>query len=245
MSNIAKQNAAYAALEYVEPGMMLGLGSGSTAEIFIDLLGERVAGGLDVRGVPTSEATRRAAEAAGVPLVEPNQLMGLDLCIDGADEVDPSFNMIKGGGACLLREKIVATNSARFVCIVDERKMVDVLGAFPLPVEVDPFAMGLTANQVYAALTATGVTSLTQTVREVDGRPLVTDGGNTILDCACGSIPDVRATAQALSSIAGVMEHGLFIDVADVVIVGEPTQARVMELHREPHHEHSDREHSQ
>ena len=231
--SIAKQNAAYAALEYVEDGMTLGLGSGSTAEIFIELLGEKVAGGLKVQGIPTSEATERCAHENGVPLIEPNHVTKLDLCIDGADEVDPMFNLIKGGGACLLREKIIASNSARFVCIVDERKMVDTLGAFSLPVEVDPFAMGLTANQIFAALKATGVDAPTQTVREKDGRPLITDGGHHIIDCSCGAIPEPANTATALAAIPGVMEHGLFIDLADVIIVGEADHARVMELRRE------------
>ena len=231
--SIAKQNAAYAAMDYVEDGMTLGLGSGSTAEIFIELLGEKVAGGMKLRGVPTSEATERCARENGVPLIEPNHVERLDLCVDGADEVDPAFNLIKGGGACLLREKIIASNSARFVCIVDERKMVDALGAFALPVEVDPFGMTLTANQIFAALKATGVESPTQTVREKHGRPLITDGGHHIIDCACTEIPDPSKTAFALAGIPGVMEHGLFINIADVVIVGEADHARVMELRRE------------
>jgi ribose 5-phosphate isomerase A len=231
--SIPKQNAAYAALEFVEDGMTLGLGSGSTAEIFMELLGEKVAGGLKIQGVPTSQATARCAEENGIPLIEPNHVAKLDLCIDGADEVDPMFNMIKGGGACLLREKIIASNSAKIVCIVDDRKIVETLGAFALPVEVDPFAMGLTANQIFAALKATGVEAPTQTVRENDGKPLITDGGHHIIDCACEAIPDPVATAQALSAIAGVMEHGLFIDIADIIIVGEADHARVMELSRE------------
>ena len=231
--SIAKQNAAHAALEYVESGMVLGLGSGSTAEIFIERLGERVAGGLRVTGIPTSQATAACAREHGVELVDPNHVQRIDLTIDGADEVDGHFNLIKGGGACLLREKIIASNSARMVCIVDDRKMVETLGAFDLPVEVDPFAMGLTANQVFEALKASGVESPTITVREAGGKPLVTDGGHHILDCACSAIPDARATAKALAAIAGVMEHGLFIDVADVVIVGEADHARVMEIARE------------
>jgi len=231
--SIPKQNAAYAALEFVEDGMVLGLGSGSTAEIFMERLGELVAGGMSLSGVPTSEATAKCARENGIPLVEPNHVETIDLCIDGADEVDGNFNLIKGGGACLLREKIIATNSARMICIVDDRKMVETLGKFPLPVEVDPFAMALTAQQVMAVLKETGVESPTITVREADGKPLVTDGGHHILDCACEAIPDAIATAKALSGIAGVMEHGLFMDVADVIIVGEADHARVMELSRE------------
>jgi len=135
--------------------MILGLGSGSTAEIFIDRLGEKIAGGLKVAGVPTSKRTAECAIEAGVPLIEPDKVDRINLTIDGADEVDPAFNLIKGGGACLLREKVIAHASERMVVIVDNSKMVDDLGRFPLPIEVDPFGMALTAEQVFDALKAT------------------------------------------------------------------------------------------
>ena len=224
-----------AALEFVEDGMVLGLGSGSTAEIFIERLGEKVAGGLKVSGIPTSQRTAEVARESGVPLIDIARIDSIDLTVDGADEVDQNFHLIKGGGACLLREKIIAHASKRMVVIVDDRKMVDTLGAFALPVEVDPFGMTLTANQIYAALKATGcedgVTTLRQT-RDGDG-PLVTDGGHWILDCRAKSIPDPAATARALAALPGVMEHGLFIDLADVIVIGEIDHARVMEIRRD------------
>ena len=232
--SVVKENAAIAALEFVEDGMVLGLGSGSTAEIFIDRLGEKVAGGLKVAGVPTSKRTAECAIEAGVPLIEPDKVDRINLTIDGADEVDPGFNLIKGGGACLLREKIVAHASDRMVVIVDNSKMVDMLGLFPLPVEVDPFGMALTAEQVFDALKQTGCVEAQTILRQMkDGSgPLITDGGNYILDSKCKKIPNPADTALALSQIPGVMEHGLFIDLADVIVVGEADHARVIELSR-------------
>ena len=233
--SISKENAATAALEFVNEGMVLGLGSGSTAEIFLDRLGDRVAGGLKVAGVPTSQRTAEVARDAGIPLLEPDRVERIDVTIDGADEVDQAFHLIKGGGACLLREKIIAQASDRMVVIVDARKMVETLGAFPLPVEVDPFCLGVTATQVYQALLDTGcedgVTTLRQT-KDSSG-PLITDGGHYILDCDCKVIPDTVKTAQALAAIPGVMESGLFIDLADVVIIGEVDHAKVLEIRRD------------
>lgn len=231
----AKENAALAALDFVEDGMTLGLGSGSTAEIFIELLGERVAGGLKVQGIPTSEATAACARENGVPLVEADKVSGIHLTIDGADEVDPLLNLIKGGGACLLREKIIAHASDRMIVIADNSKLVEVLGAFALPIEVDPFGMALTAEQIYTALKDSGCENGQTVLRENKDEtgPLITDGGHYILDCKCEKIPNPVETAHLLNQIPGVMEHGLFIDLADVVIVGESDHARVMELTRE------------
>ncbi len=231
----AKENAALAALDFVQDGMMLGLGSGSTAEIFIEKLGERIAGGLKVQGIPTSQATAACARENGVPLADVNKVSGIHLTVDGADEVDPLFNLIKGGGACLLREKIIAHASDRMVVIADNSKIVEDLGAFPLPIEVDPFGMALTAEHIYAALKATGCTDGQTVLRQMaDGSgPLITDGGHYILDCKCGLIPNPGETAHVLGQIPGVVEHGLFIDLADVIIVGESDHARVMELSRE------------
>ena len=231
----AKENAAAAALEFVEDGMTIGLGSGSTAEIFIEMLGEKIAGGLKVQGVPTSQATAQCAMDNGVPLIEADRVSRLHLTIDGADEVDPSFNLIKGGGACLLREKIIAHASDKMVVIVDGSKMVDNLGAFPLPVEVDPFGVAITAEQIYAALKKSGCKDAQTTLRQKkDGSgPLVTDGGHYILDCKCELIKSPADTAHLLSRIPGVMEHGLFIDIADAIVIGEDDHAKVMELARE------------
>ena len=233
--SVVKENAALAALDFIENGVVLGLGSGSTAEIFIDRLGEKVAGGMNVKGVPTSKRTAECAIEAGVPLIEPDKVDRINLTIDGADEVDPEFSLIKGGGACLLREKIIAHASERMLVIVDGSKMVEMLGRFPLPIEVDPFGMALTAEQVFDALKATGCEEAQTVLRQLkDGTgPLVTDGGNYILDSKCKTIPNPADTALALSQIPGVMEHGLFIDLADVLIVGETDHARVIELSRD------------
>ena len=231
----AKENAASAALEYVQDGMTLGLGSGSTAEIFIEMLGAKVAGGMKVQGIPTSKATAACARENGVPLIEADRVSRIHLTIDGADEVDPAFNLIKGGGACLLREKIIAHASDKMVVIVDGSKMVDTLGAFALPVEVDPFGMAVTAEQIYDALKSSGCKNAQTTLRQnKDGSgPLITDGGHYILDCKCEVIPSPADTALKLSQIPGVMEHGLFIDIAEVIVIGESDHAKVMELARE------------
>ena len=227
-----KARAAAAALDYVEDGMTLGLGSGSTAEIFLRLLGEKVKAGLNVRGVPTSQRTAEVATENGVPLIDVDHVNHISITIDGADEVDGRFQLIKGGGACLLREKIIAHASDLMIVMVDESKLVSTLGKFPLPVEVDRFGFSLTAKQVYEALRKAGVKSPdVQLRRKGDGlEPLVTDGGHYILDAACEAIPDARAVDQALKAIPGMVEHGLFIDLARVVIVGEDGDARVMEL---------------
>ncbi|MCG8442528.1 MAG: ribose-5-phosphate isomerase RpiA, partial [Caulobacterales bacterium] len=164
----AKENAARAALGFIEDGMVLGLGSGTTAELFIECLGARIAEeDLIVRGVPTSDATARAAEAAGVPLGDIDQVQRIHLAVDGADEVDPMFNLVKGGGGRLLREKIVAEAADQFVVIVDESKVVDRLGAFPLPVEVDRFGFTVTARRVFEALRAGGAKSAEVNLRRV------------------------------------------------------------------------------
>lgn len=233
--SVAKENAALAALEFVKDGMVLGLGSGSTAEIFLEKLGDKVAGGLKVTGIPTSQRTADVARDAGIPLLDPDRVDHIDLTIDGADEVDQAFHLIKGGGACLLREKIIANASKKMLVIVDDRKMVETLGVFELPVEVDPFCLGVTAKQVYDALLASGCKDGVTTLRQKkDGSgPLVTDGGHYILDCRCREIPDPVATARALTAIPGVVESGLFIDLADVIIIGEVDHAKVLEIKRD------------
>jgi ribose 5-phosphate isomerase A len=221
--------AARAALELVETGMTLGLGSGSTAEIFIALLGERMkAGKLVVRGVPTSEASARAARDAGVPLVDVDAVEEIDLDVDGADEVDPQFNLIKGGGGCLLREKIIARASRQFAVIVDPKKNVARLGAYPLPVEVDRFGWMLTRKRVAEAVVASGGAPHEPMLRmKPDGAPFVTDGGHYILSCAAKALPDPVRTGALLSEIPGVVEHGLFLGMTTTLIVGEPGGARV------------------
>lgn len=217
-----KREAARQALEHVRPGMKIGLGTGSTADHFLRLLGERVAGGLDIVGVPTSEATARSAQAAGIPLATLDDYPFLDLTVDGADEIDPALRLIKGGGGALLREKIVAMASDRMIVIADQSKLVTTLGRFALPIEVVPF--GLAATRQMAELVASDVGCAGDiTLRhDGEGRPFTTDSGHYILDCAFGSIPEPEALAEALSFVPGVVETGLFIGIADLAIVAGP-----------------------
>ncbi|TRO96463.1 ribose-5-phosphate isomerase RpiA [Glycocaulis profundi] len=228
-----KANAAIAALDYVEDGMTVGLGSGSTSALFVQALGQLVREeGLKIQGVPTSADTEAIARDSGVPLVPVEHVAKIDVAVDGADEVDGRFRLIKGGGGCLLREKIIADSADLMVVMVDETKLVARLGAFPLPVEVDPFGFTLTARKVYEALRRAGVARPDVQLRRLgDGLdPFITDGGNYILDCACTEIPDPDLAAAELIDLPGVVEHGLFIDLARIVIVGEDDGARVMEL---------------
>lgn len=228
-----KRLAAAEALKLVEPEMTLGLGTGSTAGHFIDLLGELVRGGLAVRGVPTSEDTRRRALAAGIDLVEPDETTIIDLAVDGTDEVDLRLNLIKGGGGALLREKIVASAARRFVVIADASKRVAELGAYPLPVEIDRFAFGLTVRRVREALAAASLPGKLRLRMGRDGAPFRSDGGHYILDCALGRIHDPAGLEKALASIAGVIESGLFVGLADCVILGGPDGAET--LHASSH----------
>jgi ribose 5-phosphate isomerase A len=227
MSDAAKRNAAAAALELVEPGMVLGLGTGSTAAIFVRLLAEKVKAGLDITGTPTSEATDRLARELGVRIVSPDQLDHIDLTIDGADEFDPDLNLIKGGGAALLREKIIADASARMVVIADAGKEVKQLGKFPLPVEINPFGAELTRKQLLREIEMVGLKGIDASWRMATAEQrLHTDGGHLILDLKCVAIPDAEALAALLDQIPGVVEHGLFIGLAEMVIVGEDSGAR-------------------
>ena len=231
-SDLAKFNAAQAALAYIKDGMVIGLGTGSTSAHFVRLLGDKVRQGLRVKGVPTSEATRNLAEQVGVPLIEISQVTAIDVDVDGADEIDPQFRLIKGGGGALLREKIVAAASKRVVVIADETKWVETLGAFPLPVEVTRFGFALTAQRIKEALQATGCEGVEAALR-VSGKanePVITDGGNYIIDAHAKRIPDANALAAALQQIAGVVEHGIFIGLAHVVILGKAKGAEVKEL---------------
>ncbi|MGL5116555.1 MAG: ribose-5-phosphate isomerase RpiA [Beijerinckiaceae bacterium] len=213
-----KRLAAVKALELVEPGMRLGLGTGSTARHFVELLAERVASGLKIVGVPTSEATRSQAERLGVPLTTLEETTELDLTIDGADEFDPALNLIKGGGAALLREKIVAMASRRMVVIADGSKRVARLGRFPLPVEVNAFGLAVTTRMVRDA--CGGVHP--QLRMKADGSALVTDGGHLILDLTMGEIEHPAALELALWRVPGVVETGLFIGICErVVLAGE------------------------
>lgn len=214
-----KKQAALAALDHVEGGMRLGLGTGTTTAHFVAGLGERVKAGLKVICVPTSEATRLQAEGLGIRLTSLNETPVLDLTVDGADELDGKLNLIKGGGGALLREKIVAASSKRMIVIVDHSKRVETLGKFPLPVEVVSFGWRSTAERLKEAAGSAGAEGPV-TLRIKDGKPFATDGGNIILDCAFGHIPDVTALSAALSITPGIVEHGLFIGMADLAIIG-------------------------
>lgn len=230
VADLAKINAAAAAVGFIKEGMVVGLGTGSTAAHFVRLLGRRVAQGLSVRGVPTSEATRRLADECGVPLVEAERVGAIDIAVDGADEVDPELRLIKGGGAALLREKIVAAAANHFMVIVDEGKRVERLGAFPLPVEVTPFGYPLTAAKVYEALKATACAGADVSLRETAPHaPVVTDGGNYVLDCRCDAILDAENLADRLKRIVGVVEHGLFLGMARTLVIGRADGAEVVE----------------
>jgi ribose 5-phosphate isomerase A len=224
-----KRQAAARAVEWVQPGMRLGLGTGSTAKHFVELLAERVRGGLKVVGVPTSEATRANAQRLGVPLTTLDETSELDMTVDGADEIGPDLTLIKGGGGALLREKIVAFASARMVVIADESKWVKTLGRFPLPIEVMPFGLAATRRAVEAAAAAAGSPGPTTLRQGKDGHAFVTDGGHWILDASLGRIADAKALASRLSAVPGVVEHGLFIGMAQAVILAGPAGARVVE----------------
>jgi ribose 5-phosphate isomerase A len=206
--------------------MRLGLGTGSTAAAFVALLGERVRDGLDIVGVPTSETTRAQAEGLGIRLKTLDEIPQLDLTIDGADEVDDQLRLIKGGGAALLREKIVACASRRMVVIADAAKRVDTLGAFPLPIEVNRFGLAATQMAVAAALGRAGCSGSVSLRGQADGSPIMTDGGHVILDARLGKIPDPEALGAALWSVPGVVEHGLFLGIAKAAILAADVGGR-------------------
>ena len=224
-----KRQAAARALDFVKSGMKLGLGTGSTAKHFVELLGERVRDGLEVIGVPTSEATRNDAIRCGVRLTTLDEVDRLDLTVDGADEIDPALNLIKGGGGALLREKIVAAASDRMIVIADDTKWVDTLGRFPLPIEVIPFGLGATQRAVEKAFADCGVSGQLAVRKGRDGHVFVTDGGHWIVDAHLGRIPDAPRLAQSLSVIPGVVEHGLFVGLASVAMLAGSHGIRVVE----------------
>ena len=224
-----KRQAAARALDFVEPGMRLGLGTGSTAAHFVDLLAERVRAGLDVVGVPTSQATRAHAERLGIPLTTLDDKPELDLTVDGADEVAPDLSLIKGGGGALLCEKIVAAASVRMIVIADHSKWVALLGHFPLPVEVVPFGVAATRRAVEAAAAAADAPGPAQLRRGTDGHPFVTDSGHFILDAALQRIPRPAVLAARLAEIPGVVEHGLFIGLARAAVIAGPEGIDVIE----------------
>jgi ribose 5-phosphate isomerase A len=222
--DLEKAAAARASLRFVRDGMTLGLGTGSTAAHVVRCLAEQVRAGLKIRGIPTSVHTGELAASLGIPLTTLEECQEIDVDIDGADEFDPQLNLIKGGGGALLREKIIASASWQVVIIADSSKQVAVLGKFPLPVEVIPFAQPLVAKRI-AAFGAT-----VKVRKDGKGNTFITDEGHHILDCNFGQIPDPPALARKLSDMPGVVEHGLFINLASVVLCAKGEN--VTELHR-------------
>lgn len=224
-----KKAAAEKALDYVENGMHLGLGTGSTAAMFVDLLGARVKDGLHVLCVPTSEATHEQARKLGIPLATLEELPHLHLTIDGADELDDKLRLIKGGGGALLREKIVATASDRMLVIADASKHVETLGKFPLPIEVERFGLQATINLIERMALEAGCEGKVALRKNRFNDPFITDGGNVILDCHFAAIPDPEKLDANLCKVAGMVEHGLFLDIATAAIVAGPEGVRVIE----------------
>lgn len=218
----AKQAAADAAAAIVEDGMLVGLGSGTTLRRFVRSLGMRVGQGLKITGVPTSDSTRALAVEVGITVADLNDVGELDLVLDGADEIDPRGQMIKGGGGNLLWEKIVATAGQRFVAVIDESKPVAQLGRFPLPVEVVRFGWRSTERQIRGLLVESGYLEPVAVLRGGEASPFLTDSGHYILDWRLGMITHPEALAIALNRIAGVVENGLFIDIARSAILGRP-----------------------
>lgn len=219
--DLYKKAAAEQAVEYVEDGMVLGLGSGTTVYWLLKRLGELVDQGLIIKGIPSSLRTAGWAKEFGIPLTDFSEVETLDLAIDGADEIDPDFQLTKGGGGSLVREKLVNAHAKQVIIIADQSKMVDRLGKFPLPVEVLQFAWQRTADKI-EALGAKPV------LRERDGEVFVSNNGNYILDCAFESIEDPRALHNQLKLLLGVVETGLFIDMTDKVILAGPDGAQVI-----------------
>jgi ribose 5-phosphate isomerase A len=219
-----KEAAARASLRFIKDGQVVGLGTGSTAAHFIQLLGEQVKQGLRVRGIPTSVRSKQLAESLGIPLTTLDECQEIAVTVDGADEVDPQLRLIKGGGGALLREKIVASATKQLVIVADASKQVKMLGKFPLPVEVIRFSQALVSKRI----TALGAN--VQLRVDNSGKPFVTDENNHILDCHFGEIRDPEALARQLSDMPGVVEHGLFIGMASVALLARGSE--IIELKR-------------
>ncbi|MDH5640657.1 MAG: ribose-5-phosphate isomerase RpiA [Nitrospira sp.] len=217
-----KKAAALKAVEYVRDGMVIGLGTGSTAKHLVIALGEKVRAGMTLRGVPTSHETATLARQSGIALIDSENRWEIDVAIDGADQVDPSFNLIKGGGGALLKEKIVAASAKQFIVLVDHTKRVTVLGgSFPLPIEVIPFGWGSTAREI-EKLTQSPVV-----LRERNGAPFKTEAGNLIVDVHLQRIDQPEKLEIALNHIPGIVETGLFVGRTDILIVGTPQDVQV------------------
>jgi ribose 5-phosphate isomerase A len=217
-----KKLAALRSMEFIEDGMTVGLGSGSTARYFVKELGRKIREGMNIRGVPTSGKTSALAREEGIPLIGFSEIRRLDVTVDGADEVDPNLNLIKGGGGALLREKIVASATQQLIVVCDSRKPVEILGTFPLPVEVVSFGWQLVADRIGA------LGCQVEMRKESPGKPFLTAENNYILDCHFWKIPDPEALAIKLERMTGVVEHGLFVGLADLVIVGKGNGTEIL-----------------
>ncbi len=224
MQDDTKLAAAKRSMEFIENGMRVGIGSGTTVKFVIEMLGERVRQGLKIVGVPTSHVSAALAAEHGIELTTFDEIQELDLALDGADEIGPGLSLIKGGGGALLHEKIVAGAARRFVVVVGEGKLVEQLGRFPLPVEVIPFAAGL----VRQSLTELGGAPKLRPGKE-EGSHYLTDEGNWIFDCHFGTIAEPHELAAEIRSIVGVVEHGLFLDMATEAVVADSQGVRVIE----------------
>lgn len=219
MTELLKRQAAEAAMKEIKSGQNIGLGTGSTASHFVDLLGAAVADGFECICVATSKATAKQARDLGITLVKLDNVDGLDIVVDGTDEIDPQLNLIKGGGGALLHEKIVAGAAARMIVISDGSKLVDDLGAFPLPIEVNHFGMGTTRRRLEKIMEEHSAQGALTMRAGADGEPFVTDGGHMIFDACFGRISDAKALSSALLGVPGVVQHGLFLDMCDIAFV--------------------------
>ncbi len=218
----AKIVAAQKSLEFVQDGMVVGLGSGSTATHFIKLLGEKVKAGLRIRSISSSKASEDLARSLSIPITDFRQSPVIDVAIDGADEIGPHLALVKGGGGALLREKIVASAAKRFIVVADSSKIVRRLGKFPLPVEVIPMAAPLVEKQILAL----GISSKVRQAKT--SGDYITDEGNLILDCACGEIADPEALAASIRAMVGVVEHGLFLNMAEMALVADGAEVKTI-----------------
>jgi ribose 5-phosphate isomerase A len=215
--SLEKLNAAKVAIDEIKEGMLVGLGTGSTAAYAISYLGEKVRKGFSINAIPTSELSKKQAETEGIPLTDFEQHSTIDICIDGADEIDSKLNMIKGGGGALLREKIVASSAKRYLIIIDSSKKVDTLGTFPLPVEVIPFGWQVVFEKLESI-------NANPKIRKIEGIPFLTDERNYILDCSIKSIKNPTKLETELNSIPGIVENGLFTGLCNRMIMGKGEQ---------------------
>ena len=228
-----KRAAAARALEFIRPGMKIGLGTGSTADLFLELLADQIRNGIEIIGTPTSERTAERARSLGIPMSDIDDLQRLDIVVDGADEADANLDLIKGGGGALLREKIVAASADLMIVIADDSKFKQRLGAFPLPVEVVRFGHLTTRARIIRVAAACGHVNLNPVLRTWSGGGTYqTDNGNFIYDCPFGEIRDAPALGSALSSVTGVVEHGLFCGLASALVLAGPGGVRVIERAR-------------